>query len=123
MARPANSVGAFEAALDASQRRPLVLRLYIAGGTATSMRAVENLRAICKDHVGGKYRLEVIDIYRHPELLRRDQIVAVPTLVKAHPLPVRRIVGDLSDLARVLAGLNIQPKAHRDAAKARKANR
>jgi circadian clock protein KaiB len=123
MARHANSVGAFEAALDATRRRPLMLRLYVAGGTATSMRAVANLRAICKDYVTGKCHLEVIDIYQHPESLRRDQIVAVPTLVKVHPLPVRRIVGDLSDVARVLAGLNIQPKAHRDAAKARKATR
>jgi circadian clock protein KaiB len=123
MTRRSKPVDDFEAALALQRKRPVVLRLYVAGGTATSVRAVENLRAICKDHLDGRHRLEIIDIYQSAGSLRRDQVVAVPLLVKVAPLPVRRIVGDLSDLRRVLASLNIQPKKQGDAAQARKTNR
>lgn len=84
------------------------LCLYIAGATPRSMRAVVNLKKICADHLAGNYTLEVVDIYQQPQLAERDQIIAVPTLVKKLPLPVRRLVGDLSDTARVLATLDME---------------
>jgi len=123
MGRHADNVGQFEKALTARRKRTVVLRLYVAGGTATSMRALHNLRAICRDHMEGRHKLEVIDVYQDAEALRRDEVVVVPTLVKAAPLPVRRIIGDLSNLGRVLVALNIEPKGRRDAAQARKTGR
>ncbi len=87
-----------------------VLRLYVAGTTPGSIRAVEALRAICDEHLAGRYDLEVIDVYQQPELARHEQIVAVPTLVKQLPAPLRKIIGDLADKQRVLIGLNLQQK-------------
>jgi circadian clock protein KaiB len=84
------------------------LRLFITGSTPRSTRAIENMRRICED-LKGQYDLEVIDIYQHPEAARENQIVAAPTLVKILPEPLRRIIGDLSDKERVLAGLNLLP--------------
>jgi circadian clock protein KaiB len=89
----------------------LVLRLYIAGTTARSKRAVENVRNLCEQHLKGRYDLEVIDLYQQPELAAREQLLAAPTLIKKLPLPLRRLVGDLSDHARVLAGLDVVPRA------------
>jgi circadian clock protein KaiB len=86
-----------------------VLRLYVIGMTPRSLQAVANLRAICEEHLAGRYDLEVIDIREHPGLLRDDQVFAAPTLVKRLPLPLRRIVGDLADLDRVLVGLDLRP--------------
>lgn len=86
-----------------------LLRLYVTGGTACSLRAIANVKALCEEHLTGSYDLEVLDIYRHPELLREDQIVAVPALVKRLPAPQRLLVGDLSRAERVLAGLGIAP--------------
>lgn len=85
------------------------LRLFITGSTARSTRAIENMRRICAENLHGRYHLEIIDIYEHPELTKEYQIVAAPTLVKALPLPLRRIIGDLSDKQRVLAGLDVTP--------------
>jgi len=87
--------------------RRYVLRLYVTGLTARSVRAVSNLRAICDDYLEGQYDLEVIDIYQQPVLARGEQIIAAPTLVKQLPLPMRRIIGDMSDRDRVLLGLDI----------------
>ena len=84
-----------------------VLKLYVTGATARSLRAIANLKAICEQHLKGRYHLEVVDIYRRPELLRRDQIVAVPTLIKKLPLPLRLLVGDLSRTEQVLQGLDL----------------
>lgn len=84
-----------------------VLRLYVADATTRSTRAIDATRAICRAHLGGGYRLKVIDIYREPKLARRDQILAVPTLVKTAPAPARTVIGDLCDGARVLAALQI----------------
>jgi circadian clock protein KaiB len=89
----------------------LVLRLYIAGTTARSKRAVENVRNLCEQHLKGRYDLEVIDLYQQPELAAREQLLAAPTLIKKLPLPLRQLVGDLSDHARVLAGLDVVPHA------------
>jgi len=84
-----------------------MLKLYVTGATARSLRAIANLKAICEEYLKGRYHLEVVDIYRRPELLRRDQIVAVPTLIKKLPVPVRLLVGDLSRTEQVLEGLGL----------------
>lgn len=84
-----------------------VLRLYVAGTTPRSMRAILDARAFCESHLPKRYELEVIDIHQQPELARDEQIIAVPTLVRSLPPPLRRLVGDLSDVDRVLAGLQI----------------
>lgn len=85
-----------------------VLRLYITGSTPRSVRAIENIRAVCEGHLEGRYTLQVIDIYQQPDAVVADQILASPTLIKELPAPLRRLVGDLSDENKVLAGLNIQ---------------
>ena len=84
-----------------------ILRLYITGLTARSSRAVNNLRAICDEHLDGRYDLEVIDIYQQPALTRGEQIIAAPTLIKKLPLPMRRIIGDMSNREGVLLGLDL----------------
>jgi len=84
-----------------------VLKLYVTGATVRSLRAIGNVKAICEQHLKGRYDLEVVDIYRRPALARRDQIVAVPTLIKKLPLPLRLLVGDLSRTEQVLKGLDL----------------
>jgi circadian clock protein KaiB len=93
-------------------RRPdrYVLRLYVTGLTKRSMRAIANLRLICESRLRGRYELEVVDIYQHPHLARDEQIVAAPTLIRKLPLPLRSMVGDLSDEKRVLLGLDLRTK-------------
>lgn len=86
------------------------LRLFITGSTPRSTRAIENLRKICEEKLDGRYELEVIDVYERPETTRDLQIVATPTLVKVLPEPLRRIIGDLSDELKVLAGLDLAPR-------------
>ena len=86
-----------------------VLRLYIAGQTPRSIKAFANLKRICEEHLTGKYRIEVIDLIQNPQLAAGDQILAVPTLVRRLPEPVRRIIGDLSHTERVLVGLDVRP--------------
>ena len=93
----------------ATEPGPYKLRLFVTGSTARSMRAIENMRRICEENLKGRYELEIIDVYEHPEATRELQVVATPTLVKMLPEPLRRIIGDLSDRERVLAGLNILP--------------
>src|SRR6187397_299928 len=85
-----------------------VLRLYVAGQSARSAAALRNLEAICEEHLAGRYRIEVIDLLKHPQLAKGDQIVAVPTLVRHLPPPVKKIIGDLSDAERVLVGLDLR---------------
>ncbi len=84
-----------------------VLRLYVTGHTPKSVRAVQNVTKLCDQHLPGHYNLEVIDVYQQPELAAEQQLVAAPTLVKLLPLPMRRLVGDMSDTVRVLAGLGL----------------
>lgn len=86
------------------------LRLYIAGQTAKAVTAFSNLQKICEDHLKGKYSIEIIDLLKKPQLARGDQILAVPTLVRKLPEPVRKIIGDLSNTERVLVGLDLRPK-------------
>jgi circadian clock protein KaiB len=93
----------------AAKTKAFNLRLYVAGQTAKSIRAVANLKVLCEQHLKGRYRIEVIDLLEHPQMARGDQIVAIPTLVIKLPQPVRKIIGDLSDTDRVLVGLALQP--------------
>jgi len=87
-----------------------VLRLFVTGTAPRSARAIRNIQAICEDYLPGRYDLAVIDIYQHPEHARTEQIIVTPTLVKHAPIPVRKLIGDLSDINRVLAGLDIMPR-------------
>ena len=87
-----------------------LLRLYIAGKTSRAVSALDNLKLICEDQLKGKYSLEVIDLLKHPQLARDNQILAVPTLERKLPKPVRKIIGDLSDTGRVLVGLDLVNK-------------
>ncbi len=86
-----------------------ILRLYVAGQTPKSVRAFANLTQICEEHLAGDYRIEVVDLLENPKLAEGDQILAIPTLVRQLPPPVRKIIGDLSQTERVLVGLNILP--------------
>jgi circadian clock protein KaiB len=86
------------------------LRLYVAGQTEKSVAAVENLRRICEEHLPGKYKIDVIDLLQNPQLASGDQIVAIPTLVRKLPNPVKRIIGDLSNTERTLVGLQLRPR-------------
>lgn len=85
------------------------LRLYVAGQTPNALTAFANLKKICEEHLAGKYRIEVIDLLENPTLARGDQILAVPTLVRKLPEPVKKIIGDLSNTERVLVGLDLRP--------------
>jgi circadian clock protein KaiB len=93
------------------------MRLYVAGLTEKSVRALANLRAICEEQLKGRFEIEVVDLLKHPELAKGDQILAVPTLVRKIPLPARRIIGDLSHKERVLVGLDLRPLEGRPWAK------
>ena len=105
-----NETQAFEEALAAEPDAPHYrLRLFVSGTTARSARAIQNIRRLCEEKLQGRYDLEVIDIYQHPEHVKPEQIVVTPTLVKKLPLPFRKIIGDLSDKERVLVGLDLIP--------------
>jgi circadian clock protein KaiB len=84
------------------------LRLYVAGQTPKSLAALANLKKICNEHLTGRYKLHVIDLVKTPQLAQGDQILAIPTLVRNLPVPIRKIIGDLSDLEKVLVGLNLR---------------
>jgi len=87
-----------------------VLRLYVVGMTPKSTRAITNIKAICEEYLRGRYALEVVDVYQQPRLAQGEQILAIPTLVKKLPLPLRTLVGDLSNTERVLLGLDLRRK-------------
>jgi circadian clock protein KaiB len=84
------------------------LRLYVTGQSPNSIRAIENLRRACEEHMPGQYRIEVVDLLENPRLAANDQILAVPTVVRKLPVPIRKIVGDLSDTDRLLVGLQVR---------------
>jgi circadian clock protein KaiB len=107
-----DSTKAFERmAAKAPSHSKYLLRLYVAGNTSNSSRAIANVRRICEDHLAGRYELEVVDLYQQPVLSRGEQIVAVPTLIKKLPMPLRRFIGDMSDTERILVGLDLRPKS------------
>ncbi len=97
-------------AFAASDNEYWELRLYVAGQTDKSIRAINNLTRICKEHLEGRYSIEVIDLVQRPQLAAGDQILAVPTLVRKLPEPIKKIIGDLSSEERVLVGLDIRPQ-------------
>jgi circadian clock protein KaiB len=100
----------FDKLLRMGDTQTYVLRLYIAGMTAKSMRALQNIRKICEENLKGRYGLEVIDIYQQPELAQNAQIIASPTLIKELPLPLRKFIGDMTDKERILVGLDLRIK-------------
>jgi circadian clock protein KaiB len=85
------------------------LRLYVAGQTPKSMKAVENLQRMCEEHLPGRYKIEVVDLLKNPRLAKEDEIVAIPTLVRKLPDPIRRVIGDLSNVEKALVGLQLRP--------------
>lgn len=104
-----NARAKFEAAAETPAEERYLLRLYVTGMTTRSARAVKNLQSICNEYLEGRYDLEVIDIYQQPVLTKGEQIIAAPTLIKRLPLPMRRIIGDMSNRERVLLGLDLVP--------------
>jgi circadian clock protein KaiB len=87
-----------------------ILSLFVTGSTPKSLRAIQNIRALCEERLHGRYELKVIDIYQHPEQVKPEQIIVTPTLIKKLPLPLRRLIGDLSNKDHLLLGLDIVPK-------------
>jgi circadian clock protein KaiB len=102
-----------DGSLGAAQGESWQLRLYVAGQSPKSLRAVANLKELCEEHLPGRHEIEVIDLIEHPALARSDDILAIPTLVRRLPAPLRKIIGDLSDTERVLVGLRLQPQLPR----------
>ena len=90
-----------------------ILRLYVAGNTARSSSALRNLEQVCEEHLPERYKIEVVDLLKQPQLARGDQIVALPTLVRRLPPPMKKIIGDLSNAERVLVGLDLRPRGSR----------
>jgi circadian clock protein KaiB len=105
-----NTTNIFEKALLEQKEERYVLRLYVAGSTPRSLRAIANLKIICEENLKERYDLEVIDVYQHQALFSGDQIIAMPTLIKKKPLPVRKIIGDLSNSDQVKLGLDLKPE-------------
>jgi len=105
-----DAAGAFDMALQCMDKGNYVLRLYVSGMTPNSMRAVENVRKICTEHLEGRYQLEIIDIYQQPFFAKEGQIIAVPTLVKELPEPLRKFIGDMSHTEKILLGLDIRTR-------------
>jgi circadian clock protein KaiB len=101
---------AFELLLSQRDAAAYVLKLYVTGMTPRSQRAIQNIQAICEEHLKGRYTLEIVDIFQHPTLAEGEQIIAAPTLIKHLPEPLARIVGDLSNTERVLLGLDLRQR-------------
>ncbi len=102
-----------ESSVDADSAELWELRLYVAGQTPKSITAFRNLKEICEQHLAGQYQIEVIDLLENPQLAKSDQIVAIPTLVRKLPEPMRKIIGDLSNTDHVLVGLQLRPAGKR----------
>ncbi len=104
-----SSTKAFEPALkEGAKAQNYVLRLYVTGMTSRSTTAIKNIKAICEEHLKGRYKLEVVDVYQHPGLAKGEQIIAAPTLIRHLPLPLRRFIGDMSRTERILLGLDLK---------------
>jgi len=100
----------FERALSQRGKAEYRLRLYVTGMTPRSVTAIENIKQICESYLRGRYELEVIDVYQHPDLADQEQVIAAPALVKSLPLPLRRFIGDMSETEKILVGLNLMRK-------------
>ena len=107
---PRDASADFEKALSDKDRSVYLFRLYVTGTTPKSVQAIASVKKICEKYLQGRFELDVIDIYQKPQLTQKDQIVAIPTLVKELPRPLRRIIGDLSDKEKVLVGLDLIEK-------------
>ena len=105
-----DSTAAFERAQENSKNQFYTLRLYVIGVSPQSVSAISNIKTICEEHLQGRYELEVIDLYQQPQLAKGEQIIASPTLIKKLPLPLRRVIGDMSNEERVLVGLDLRPR-------------
>ena len=105
------STAAFEQALISADDKHYILRLYVAGTSPQSVRAIANVKKICEEYLQERYELQVIDLYQQPQLAQGEQIIAAPTLIKKLPLPLRRIIGDMSNTERVLVGLDLRKKS------------
>jgi circadian clock protein KaiB len=108
--RAKTSTEAFEKAAVKRDRGKYILRLYVTGMTPKSTRAIANVRKLCDEHLTGRYELEVIDMYRQSKLAEGEQIIAAPTLIKKLPLPLRRLIGDMSDTERFLVGIDLKSR-------------
>jgi circadian clock protein KaiB len=108
--REETSTAEFEKEAAGRDPAKYVLRLYVTGMTPKSTRAIANVQELCKKHLAGRYELEVIDIYQQPKLAKGEQIIAAPTLIKKLPLPLRRLIGDMSDTERFLVGIDLKAK-------------
>ena len=104
-----DDVELFEKAVKDAEEKKYLLRLYVAGATSKSTQAIMNIKKICEEHLKGRYDLEVIDIYQQPTLAKGEQIIAAPTLVKKLPPPLRRFIGSMADMERILVGLDLKP--------------
>ncbi len=100
----------FEKAAEESSDKMYVLRLYITGTTPKSVSAISSIKKICEEYLQGRYNLEIVDIYQQPSLAAGEQIIAVPTLIKKLPLPLRKLIGDMSNTEHILLGLDLHPK-------------
>jgi len=100
----------YEKALKRSKEEKYILRLYVTGITPRSTKAIVNVKKICEEYLKGRYELEVIDIYQQPKLAKGEQIIAAPTLIKKLPLPLRRLIGDMSDTEKFLVGIDLRPR-------------
>jgi circadian clock protein KaiB len=105
-----NTTEKFQRTLKSAGEEQYLLRLFVTGATSRSLRAITNIRRICEEHLGGRYKLEVVDVYQRPQLAKTEQIIAAPTLVKLLPLPLRKLIGDLADTERTLLGLDLLRK-------------
>jgi circadian clock protein KaiB len=101
---------AFEKGLESAADTNYVLRLFVSGMTPCSLRAIQNISDICQEYLDGRYELEVVDIYQHPEKGKAEQVIAAPTLIKKLPMPICKFIGDLSEKEKILIGLNLVPK-------------
>jgi circadian clock protein KaiB len=110
MRKVRDRVEIFEEALKGLGEKKYVLRLYVAGATPRSTEAIFNIKKICEEHLKGRYELEVIDIYQQPVLAKGEQIIAAPTLVKKLPPPLRKFIGSMADVERILVGLDLKAK-------------
>jgi circadian clock protein KaiB len=113
MKRGKTSTEEFDKAAAKGDRSKYVLRLYVTGMTPKSTLAVSNVQKLCEEHLTGRYELKVIDIYQQPKLAKGEQIIATPTLVKKLPLPLRKLIGDMSDTDRFLVGIDLKPRDSR----------
>jgi circadian clock protein KaiB len=111
-ASPTIEAAAMEVLIAATAAPRYVLRLYITGATTRSARAISNIRKICEEHLDGRYDLEIVDVAQHPTLAAGEQIIAVPTLIRKLPLPLRRFIGDMSHTDRLLLGLDLRAAAN-----------